>query len=164
MGSKWMLLALLLVPGSVVLGDDGYTIKQESPSTGTHIRQDVASSNVSMTKKYQELSETERNSVRGMYDGLPEGDEPPYPENGMKQIAKDMAKIQEAVLITGELFVTVEVDATGKGRNVKFYKIPEPSIAKPVALSLLRTRYKPAICSGKPCAMEFPFTFHFKVQ
>jgi len=29
---------------------------------------------------------------------------------------------------------------------------------------LLLTKFKPAVCAGKPCKMQFPFRFKFRVE
>jgi hypothetical protein len=35
---------------------------------------------------------------------------------------------------------------------------------KSASTILLLTRFKPAICGGRPCRMEFPLLYEFKVQ
>lgn len=143
---------------------EGTSIREESPETGTRIRKDAATWKISFKKRYEELSDEERQSLRASYENMPQEDEPPYPADGMENIVKDIVQIQQAVLAKGKMFAVVDVDDEGNGRSVKFYEIPDPDMARPVALVLMKVKYKPAKCSGQPCAMEFPLPLNFRIR
>lgn len=51
----------------------------------------------------------------------------------------------------------VDVDADGEATAVKVLLAADPQLTRTIASVLLLTKYKPAVCSGKPCAMAYPF-------
>jgi len=58
----------------------------------------------------------------------------------------------------GELSLTVTVGPDGKAKQVAdFSSISNPEMAKFAASILLMTKFKPAVCGGTPCSMQFPF-------
>lgn len=48
-------------------------------------------------------------------------------------------------------------NSTGKATKVALAKHPNIETAKAVAYVLVRAKYKPAVCAGQPCTMDFPF-------
>ena len=48
--------------------------------------------------------------------------------------------------------------------EVKAIGSPSPEMAKAAASIILLSKFKPAVCKGEPCKMEFPFTFKFVVE
>ena len=155
-------LLVLAFACTTALADGAYSIKQEDPRTGTFIRRDAATSAMPFNKRYEELSPDELKAFRDMYQNLADTDEPPYPLKGMQVIIRDLIPIQNAAHANGKLFATVLVGADGKGTSVKIYEIPDPKLSTPVAFVLMKAKYKPAKCSGKPCKMEFPLHIDFK--
>jgi hypothetical protein len=98
-----------------------------------------------------------------MYEALPEGDEPPFPEKGIKPIFSAIKKAQRIRQARGELIMAVTVGPDGVATKVEelgnVYDLQMTELAQQV---LLLTKYKPAVCSGKPCTMKFKFTQKLK--
>jgi hypothetical protein len=141
-------------------------IKEDSPQTGSMIRKDVAWSNkLPLNRTYAELTTEQRNSLNAFYESVAPGDEPPYPLEGLKPIVAAILKGQERYLARGELQLLVTVGPDGKGKNVTAYgKVDNPDMAKFASSVLLLTKFKPAICNGTPCTMQFPFQLKLKVD
>ena len=136
-----------------------YSIKEEF---GSHIiRKAVQNIYVPPDKSYAELTPEEKQRIKSFYEPMTEEDEPPYPENGLRPILEAARKLQRGV--DGAMFLAVSVDASGKGTSVAVYQSPDEQLTRAMAGVLMFTRYKPAICHGVPCKMEYPFRFRFKV-
>ncbi len=115
-----------------------------------------------LDKPYERLTEAEKDVVRGWYDNLPAGDEPPFPVNGMKEISENVAKVQQKAHVKGRFFAAAHVDARGHAATVSIYAIPDDRLKNVLAAILIETKYKPGRCSGKPCAMDFPIDVNFE--
>jgi len=132
--------------------------------TGTIIKKDIRwNSKIPLDKTYGELTPEQRAELHAQYEALPEGDEPPFPENGIKPIFNAIKKTQRIRQAHGELIMAVTVGPDGKAIKVEelgnVYDIQMTELAQQV---LLLTKYKPAVCSGKPCTMKFKFTQQLK--
>ena len=62
----------------------------------------------------------------------------------------------------GDLFLTVRVDEKGEPQSTTVYATPGDRVSKEAANVLMRVKYKPGTCAGKPCTAEFPFTAKFE--
>jgi hypothetical protein len=129
-------------------------------STGTIIKKDIRwNSKVPLEATYGELNDEQRAELLSMYEKLEPGDEPPYPLEGMKPIFSAIKKAQRVLQARGELNMVVNVDAEGKATTVEdrgnVYNAQMTELTQQV---LLLTKYKPAVCKGQPCAMQFRFT------
>jgi hypothetical protein len=56
------------------------------------------------------------------------------------------------------------VEANGEVSSVKAIGSPSPEMTKFASTILLLTKFKPAICSGHPCRMDFPLWYEFQVE
>src|SRR5215831_14406920 len=133
-------------------------------STGTIIKKDIRwNSKVPLDATYGELNDAQKAELHSMYEKLEPGDEPPYPLEGMKPIFSAIKKAQRVLQARGELNMVVNVDAEGKATTVEdrgnVYNAQMTELAQQV---LLLTKYKPAVCKGQPCAMQFRFTQSLK--
>lgn len=140
---------------------DGNSIKEDTPALGTSLKKKLATSTISMDKKYFELSEEEKAFIRSVYDNMPEQDEPPYPLNGTREIHRKMSQAQQFVGAKGVLTMTVDVSSTGDAESVSIYESPDPDITRVASLVLMETKYKPAVCGGKLCKMQYFFQVQF---
>ena len=95
--------------------------------------------------------------MRRLYDDMAPGDEPPFPLTGMDSILENVARIRSHTRVAGALAIFVDVDASGEPVAAAIQRTPDADYAKAIAFILMKTRFKPAICSGAPCAMTFPF-------
>ena len=121
-------------------------------------------SKVPYEKSYNEMTRDEQLAIKENYRLLFEGDEPPYPLNGTSQIYTWFHKAAEKVLSSGLLRMDVMVDSKGDAETVTIYSAPHPDMKTLAAQIVMAEKYKPALCSGKPCAMAFPYAIEFTIH
>jgi hypothetical protein len=151
-------------------------VSQESPPqlsltdgaqrTGSIMRREVAWSNdLPLNRTYAQLTPEQKARFHSLYVSIAPGDEPPYPEQGLKPIVSAIYKAQEMLLARGQLRFIVTVGPDGKGKKVEaFGDCDRPDMTRFTSQVLLLTRFKPAVCGGVPCMMEFPFNLQLKVK
>jgi hypothetical protein len=102
------------------------------------------------------LSASQKDAVRGIYESLGDGDEPPYPAKGVGAILKPLHDAARQIRLDGWIDAIVEVDASGHAKSVSVFHSPEPKLITPLVTGLLmREAYKPGLCKGQPCTMPF---------
>ncbi len=142
-----------------------YSIKFEDPPTGSHIRRDaVWGSTIPINKRYHELTPEQRTIVHRWYQSITPGDEPPFPSDGLKPIHDALRKLQHKLLAAGEIYLIATVEANGEVAQVKAIGSPSPEMTKFASTIVLLTKFKPAVCAGRPCKMDFPLWYVFRVQ
>jgi hypothetical protein len=142
-----------------------HAIKEEDPPIGSRIRRDEVNwAALPVNQTYQQLTPEERAHVNSWYEHVAPGDEPPFPLDGMRSILDVVRKGQEKLLVTGKLYLVATVEPSGKVSAVKAYGSPNPEMAKFASEVLLLTKFKPAVCGGRPCRMDFPLSYNFKVE
>ncbi|GCL62554.1 hypothetical protein AQPW35_16350 [Rubrivivax pictus] len=127
-------------------------------------REAVSGSRIPINRPYEKLTESEREQVRNWYESMPEADEPPFPKDGLRPILDALRKAQDKLFVTGDLFPIATVDSTGVVTNVKAIGSPSPEMVRFASSVMLLTRFKPAVCTGSPCQMEFPLWQIFRVE
>ncbi len=133
-------------------------------ATGSHISHDeVTRIPVPIDKSYAQLTDAEKRLVKSDYEPMGQDDEPPYPLHGLRTILETTEKLQKRLKVNGALALAVNVNAYGKPVSVEVLRSPDAQMAKLVATVLMLQTYKPAICSGVPCEMQFPFRMIFYV-
>jgi hypothetical protein len=139
-------------------------MNEASSQTGTLIKKEMVwSSKIPLNRTYGELTPEQKAEFHAMYESLPTGDEPPFPLEGLKPIFSAIKKAQASVLARGELNLIVTVGPDGKARQVEDYgSVDNPEMTKFAASVLLMTKFKPAVCDGTPCTMQFPFNLKLK--
>ena len=60
------------------------------------------------------------------------------------------------------MFVTV--DSQGRAKSVSVLQSPDPKMTQYAAGVLMLETYKPALCDGTPCTMQFPFRITFSTR
>ncbi len=142
-----------------------HTIRQPQPYTGSNIRLHVVGSgDVPINLSYAQLSPENRAAFNRNYEVMEPGDEPPFPMGGLQVVLGPIQRLQEVLQVTGDLLLVARVSATGVAQEIKAYDSPSPEMTKMAAQVLLLTRFKPAICSGQPCSMEFPLRLQFQLR
>lgn len=142
-----------------------YRIKFENPPIGSHIRRDaVHGSPIPINWSYHELSPEHRAIVHRWYEYIAPGDEPPFPSDGLKSVHDAIRKGQAKLLVTGDLFLVATVEATGEVSGVKAFGSPSPEMTKFAGAVFLLTKFKPAVCGGRPCKIGFPLWYSFRVE
>ena len=140
-----------------------YSIKQDEPSTGSTInREIVIGGTVPFDKRYSELTAEQQRILKSQYQRMGDADEPPFPVNGLRPIYLMLANGQRELRVNGPLSIFVEVDSEGRATKVSVLQSPNPEMTKLAASVLLLEKYKPAVCSGIPCTMEFPLRITFE--
>ena len=143
--------------------DPAHRLLSESPRPGSRIREVVASAkHFPIDKRYHELTEAEKAVLRGAYESMPDGDEPPFPAQGLAPIMKRLVQLQGRTRFEGVVHLHVKVNASGDATEVALVKHSSVEAAKAVAYVLVTTKYKPALCRGTACAMDYPFHMEFE--
>jgi hypothetical protein len=148
-----------------VAGTPQYGIKEDMPRTGSHIRRDaVRPTNIAINRGYADLSPEERQRFLENYENLPAGDEPPFPVEGLRALLDPILKAQQKLLVKGDLFLIATIDAKGEVVEVKAIGSPSARMTKVAASIFYLTKFKPAVCGGSGCQMEFPLRLSFVVD
>jgi hypothetical protein len=156
---RFLVSAALMGFSVATLAQTVYAIKESDSRTGSSTLVEILRSPIPFDRKYDELTPEQKEVLRSKYDQLGANDEPPFPEEGMAQIGKEIAKLETARKYRGPLIMTVRVDANGEAQSTAVYKTPDDGFAKAIAIVVMKAHYKPAKCDGKPCAMDFPLIF-----
>ena len=142
-----------------------FSIKFENPPSGSLIRHDaVRGKALPFNRTYQQLTPEQRAFVHGWYENIAPGDEPPFPAEGTKPIHDAIRKVQARLLVRGELMLIATVEPNGDVSSVKAVGSPSPKMTEFASAIILLTKFKPAICSGRPCRMDFPLCYVFQVE
>ena len=119
---------------------------------------------VPYARAYEQLSPAQRAALRAEYDSVGPNDEPPYPKYGLSEVADAVARMPVREPVEGDVVLTVRVDERGNGKSVSILKTPDPKLSNVVAATLTRIKFKPGLCEGRPCAMDYVFSFYIKVS
>ena len=131
-------------------------------STGTIIKKNLRwRSKIPLNKTYEQLNPEQLAELRGMYESLADGDEPPFPAKGLNGVFREIKQGQDVLQARGELKFNVTVGPDGVATDVEDFGTVGGANAHEmtnyVAAILMKAPYKPAMCQGKPCTMQFPF-------
>jgi hypothetical protein len=131
-------------------------------STGTILKKELRwKSKIPLNKTYEQLTPEQKAEFHALYVKLADGDEPPFPATGIKPIFNAIKKGQSVLQARGELNFGVTVGPDGVASNVEDYGGVSGAnayeMSQYVASVLVKAKYKPAVCQGKPCTMQFPF-------
>jgi Gram-negative bacterial TonB protein C-terminal len=128
------------------------------PVIGSNLPQHIVrSAPYPVDRAYAQFTDEEKATLRSQYEGMPESDEPPFPVKGLAPILRDVSKLTGALKAEGELTIFVTVDPSGNATQVALVKYPNAEVANAVAYVLIKAKYKPAMCAGQPCTLDFPF-------
>jgi hypothetical protein len=134
----------------------------KTTSTGTLLKRRLKwKSSIPLNKTYEELTPEQKAEFHSLYESIPEGSEPPYPVRGLGPVFKAIQQGQDIMQARGLLDYSVSVGADGKATYVASHsELGGPNareMSNYVASVFMLAKYKPAVCEGKPCAMQFPF-------
>jgi hypothetical protein len=93
-----------------------------------------------------------------------QGDEPPFPLEGLKTILDPIRKGQQRLQETGALQLVATVSPQGDVASVAVLATPNKRLSDFAAQVLLLTRFKPAKCGGVACRMDFPVLLQMGVR
>jgi hypothetical protein len=146
-----------------VLAQATIPISQARPDTGSRIRRELPKLTIPATDPYDKLTPDQMRAFRALFTNLADGDEPPYPVDGLLPIAKTLVfSLADGAIGQGDLFMTVRVDEKGEPQSTSIYATPSQRVSREAAAVLMKAKYKPGVCAGKPCTSEFPFTAKFE--
>src|ERR1044072_1103925 len=135
----------------------GRLVNESTQSTGTILKRDIKwESKIPLNKTYGELTPEQKAELHKMYETLKPGDEPPFPAEGIKPIFSAVKKAQRVLKARGQLDMKVTVGPDAKAIKVEdFGTVRTGQMTEITQQVLLLTTYKPAICNGQPCTMQF---------
>jgi hypothetical protein len=141
-----------------------YVIRQSDPSLGTNIRRAVVSGGtIPLNRRYDELTADEKAAVRELYEGMDPADEPPFPANGLKPMYDAIQQAHERRFhVRGEMTLVATVGPAGDTLKVEAIRSPDPDMTRFAASVLFATKFKPAVCQGQPCTMDYPLRMRFR--
>jgi hypothetical protein len=120
------------------------------------------STRIPIDKRYSELTPEQKEVLASYYESMGPEDEPPFPEDGIGVIVKPIVKAQHKLLATGPLRLIVDVTSKGTATSVKAVGSPGAEMTRFAASVLLLTKFKPARCTGVPCAQQYVFNLDFQ--
>jgi hypothetical protein len=142
MTSRPLLAAILLLP---------------AVAWGQALASAFAANDIPVNKRYAEFTSQEKAALASLYEGMPTGVEPPFPADGMEPLLDRIRRGMPRGGVEGPVQIAVTISPAGKPISVKLIRYPDLQTAKFVANVLVTADYKPAVCSGTPCQMDFPF-------
>jgi hypothetical protein len=152
-----MLLAFGTAAAAAADPPETYGIKEAAPATGTMIKRAVITGAVPFDKRYDQMTPEQRQRVKDLYEPMAPNDEPPFPADGLAPLMKALQKAATSYRVTGPLELVADIGPDGAPRKVDVLRAPDDPQFRAFATSLLMvTRYKPAVCGGRACAMGFP--------
>lgn len=127
------------------------------------------SANAPFDASYAQLTAAQKQALLALYPDLPAADEPPYPAGGNDSIVNALMGVASKLSPEGKLLGTVTVSAEGQATAVNFFDLPKvgssqeaASMEKLLSAGYFRARYKPGLCGGQPCEMDYPVIVEFK--
>jgi hypothetical protein len=136
-----------------------YEIRVEE--TGTRLGRPAIRSSLPLNRRYGELDEADRAALRADYEGMPAGDEPPYPAEGLMPVFVAIKAGMEKQGPLGTMTLVADVDSTGKVRHVDSFGKVDPDFARFASRVLVATPFKPGVCAGRPCNMQYLLRMEF---
>ncbi|MFT3820019.1 MAG: hypothetical protein QM750_20810 [Rubrivivax sp.] len=156
------LFLVALLAGTATAQQPQHAIREDAPRVGSNIRRNLAeSASIPVNLPYEQLSPADRRQFHENYVSIADGDEPPA---GLQAVLKPITQAQQRLLSRGELFLVATVSAAGEVTTVTAHGSPSPEMTKFAAQALLLTPFKPAVCGGQACEMEFPLRIRFTVR
>jgi hypothetical protein len=131
---------------------------------GSALRQVVLSGTMPFDKTYAELTSDQKAVLASDYEELPPGDEPPFPIYGVGHLVRPLMSFVEAANVVGPLVASVLVDSQGDAVRATVYKAPDPALAQLASSALSTEKYKPGVCKGQPCRMEYVLRLYLPMR
>jgi hypothetical protein len=137
-----------------------FTVRQEAPTIGSNVRRDIVKSeNIPLNRQYAQLTAEQKAAVKSDYEKMSDTDEPPFPADGLLPVYKylSIAHEKNSMQNSGKMTLYVTVDKDGKPQAVSVHESPDQTLTKVAAYALMEQKFKPALCNGTPCSMQFAF-------
>lgn len=149
-----------------VLADEKakYVLREDTSQTGSSITRRIITGTTPLNFSYEQLSEEDKLRLRSDYEAMAPDDEPPYPLRGLAPFLKAVHEANRHLGERGKISLTVTVDSEGVPRNVAVYETTSPEMGRFAANVALQQKFKPALCKGKPCTMDFLYEVTMEVK
>lgn len=141
-----------------------YRLKSDTAEDGKFRSTLVRGGGIPFNKSYANMSPKEQQGVRSRYPMLHPDDEPPFPLKGIAGMNAMLSEAHQEILIAGILKAQILVDSNGVPTSVQVFKSPAPAMTTVATILLMREKFKPGLCAGKPCPMVFPFEVDFRPE
>jgi hypothetical protein len=137
---------------------------EATSDTGTLLSKEMRwTSKIPLDKTYGELNDKQKAQLHSLYESMPPGDEPPFPLEGMKPVFNAIKAAQKKIMAKGVLNLAVTVGPDGIAKNVvDLGSTKNADMTEFAGTVLMMTKFKPAVCGGKPCESQFPL--HLKLS
>lgn len=143
--------------------DGTYRILRREASMGSYIPETVSKNSPFSGVPWAEMSDGQRENFKRAYATLADGDEPPYPVNGLRPLVTAISEMHGTLFDHyGQVRMHVLVGADGKPKSASTIGKVREDVAKFIGRTLMLTTYKPAMCDGKPCEMIFAIAFYLE--
>jgi len=119
---------------------------------------------VPFDKAYAQLTAAQQARLKSAYVEMGDMDEPPFPVAGLGAIYEPITAGQQRLHASGQFRADVEVNELGEPIAIAVYRSPSKSVTRFVSNVVMLTKFKPALCSGKPCKMGFPVRITFAMR
>ena len=149
-----------LLAGSAAMADE-LPYRITDTLVGSMLPQEIIRAAVPFDSNYAELNGDQKATLARDYENLPAGDEPPFPQYGLRHMLKPVVRFADTWSPVGPLVASVEVDSQGHATEVTVYKSPDPRLTQLVAAAMQFEPYKPGVCHGQPCKMSYVLRLDF---
>lgn len=134
-----------------------YTLRQDVAPVGSNIpRAVLRDSLLPFNRTWQELTPEQRLVMKSHYESMSEADEPPFPEAGLRVIYQWIDAVARRTGDRGPVIMNLGIDSQGQVASVAVIQSPSKEFTQALARALLEVRFKPAVCDGQACRMDFP--------
>lgn len=143
-----------------------YSLRFDQVPAGEITGTELFSEAYPLNKTFDQFTPKEKSVLRSYYKGMPETDEPPFPQLGMKDIILNIRSTIDKggknwYFRSPRLFsFIVSINKSGKATGFRDSSRSIDDYSKAIGNCLMRIKYKPAKCNGAPCAQDFPFKFY----
>lgn len=117
-----------------------------------------------LDKAYPDFSAQEKARYRSQYEDLRDGDEPPYLIDGMEDVTLGLRELISRRGVEGELIMFVTVNEQGKATSFDILATPDKDAATYAAGLVLREKFHPGMCAGRPCVMQWPLRVNLRLS
>jgi hypothetical protein len=148
------------LPPRPPVSDVKYSLKADETETGTNLKKTITVTSFPLDLGWAKMSPQQRESIKSYYPALEEGDEPPYPEQGIKPVLMSMRETTRTYdLADSDITILVTVEPDGKASAASTMGDVNDKVRYFASVTAMAQRYKPAKCHGQPCRMVFGYRF-----
>ena len=134
-----------------------YSLRQDMAPVGSNIPRTVMrDSLLPFDRTWQELTPEQRLVMKSHYEAMAESDEPPFPLRGLRVIYTLIETVARHTGDRGPVVMNLSVDSQGQVASVAVIQSPSKEYTQGLARALLQVNFKPALCDGQACRMDFP--------